>query len=74
MEAKNDEKNDEANNEEEQTDVVQVGTATVIDDTEDVTTTTISNLEKGKEHLQQMGSMINDVSKKMKSNYCLILA
>lgn len=65
-------------NDEYETRIVLEGTAPVSDEPESTTTTsnsyestlattTLSNFEKGKEHLHNMENMINDVSKKMKS-------
>jgi len=48
---------------------VLVGTSTVsVDDqdADDVTTSTLSAFEKGKEHLQNVENIINDVSTKLK--------
>lgn len=54
---------------------VLVGTSTVsVDDQDDnaddqLTTSTLSAFEKGKEHLQNVENIINDVSTKLKGKY-----
>ena len=52
----------------EEDEVVVVGTSTVLDNSSEEDTTSLSSLQKGKEQLKNVENAINTVSHKMKSN------